>query len=194
MTTRTHRFRDRGAETILESAAAILAERGTKASMADVADAAGVGRSTLYRYFPSREALLAALAEAALTEAADRVREARLDAVTVDEGVARLARAFVAVGNRYIVLIREGASVDVDKEALERDCRAPVQALFARGQANGVLRDDIAIEWLEKLFIGSILAGLTLAGRLGAGAEETAANVVSLFLDGARSRDTEQRA
>ncbi len=85
------------------------------------------------------------------------------------------------------MLVREGASVD--KEALERDCRSPVQALFTRGQADGVLREDLPAEWLEKLFVGSLLAGLRLAGEHGVGAEETAAHIVSFFLDGARRRD-----
>lgn len=173
------------AEAILDAAAVVLAERGPAASMAEVADAAGVGRSTLYRYFPSRETLLAALADTALAEAGERIRQARLDAVPVEEAVARLARAFVAVGTRYLVLVREGAAID--KEALKSECRAPVQALLARGQAGGELRDDLPVEWLEKLFVGTLLSGLTLAAEQGIGAEETAANVVSLFLDGVRN-------
>lgn len=175
------------AEAILDAAAVVLAERGPAASMVEVADAAGIGRSTLYRYFSSREALLAALADTALAEAGARIRQARLDSVPVEEAVARLARALVAVGSRYMVLVREGAAID--KEALARELRTPVQELFARGQADGELRDDLPVEWLEKLFVGTLLAGLTLAAEQGIGAEETAANVVSLFLDGARRPD-----
>ncbi len=51
-------MRDHVAEAILDAAAAVFAERGEAASMADVAEAAGVGRATLYRYFPSRDVLL----------------------------------------------------------------------------------------------------------------------------------------
>ncbi len=48
-------------ERILTAAASLLGDRRT--SMAQVAAAAGVGRSTLYRHFPTREALTAALAQ-----------------------------------------------------------------------------------------------------------------------------------
>ncbi len=154
--------------------------------MADVAEAAGVGRATLYRHFSSREALLAALAGTALREASEHIRQAKLDAVPVEEAIARLARAFVTVGSHYMVLVREHASID--KEALERECHAPVQALFARGQATRELRDDLPVEWLEELFVSALLAGLSLAAERGLGVEETAASVVSLFLDGVRGR------
>jgi serine phosphatase RsbU (regulator of sigma subunit) len=48
-------------ERILAAAAALLGDR--RASMTQIAAAAEVGRSTLYRHFPTREALVAALAE-----------------------------------------------------------------------------------------------------------------------------------
>ncbi|MGH3259142.1 MAG: helix-turn-helix domain-containing protein, partial [Streptosporangiaceae bacterium] len=51
-------LRDRAARVILDAAAALLAERGESVSMADIAEAAGVGRATVYRYFPTKDALL----------------------------------------------------------------------------------------------------------------------------------------
>ena len=56
-------------ERILEAAAALAGDRRT--SMIEVAAAAGVGRSTLYRHFPTRQALERAVQERA-SDAADR--------------------------------------------------------------------------------------------------------------------------
>ncbi len=64
--TRSTAIHDRVAAAILDATADLLAEGGESPSMNDVAEAAGVARATLYRYFPTRERLLQALASAAL--------------------------------------------------------------------------------------------------------------------------------
>src|ERR687885_1764534 len=100
---------------ILEAAAAVLAERGEQASMADVAAAAGVARATVYRYFPNREALLEALGRLALEDAGERLSAARLAEVPVDEGLSRAVRALVTVGDRFVVLARERGRPDPEE-------------------------------------------------------------------------------
>jgi AcrR family transcriptional regulator len=64
--TRSPALRDHVATGLLETAANVLADRGEAAGMSDIAEAAGVARATLYRYFPNREALRSALLDAAL--------------------------------------------------------------------------------------------------------------------------------
>lgn len=154
--------------------------------MDDVATAAGVGRATVYRYFASREALLDALLTRALTEVSERLAQAKLESVPVEEAVARIVRALVAVGDRYMVLVREEECLD--KEVVEREVGGPVRAIFERGRASGVLRTDLSPDWLEELLGGLIAAGLKFAGEREFGVEETSAAIVSLFLDGARTR------
>src|SRR5690348_14133837 len=101
-------LRDRTAAAIIESAAALLAERGEAASMEEIASAAGVGRATLYRYFESREALLRAMTMASAEELAARIKQADLDTVPFDEAIARLARGIIATGSKYIALGTDG--------------------------------------------------------------------------------------
>src|SRR5215212_6143543 len=107
-----HNLRERVAAAILEAAAAVLAREGSQAKMSDVAVAAGVARATLYRYFPTREALLDALGRFAVQEAGDRLEAARLDQVPVQEGFTRAVRALVAVGDYFVVLAREHSTLD----------------------------------------------------------------------------------
>jgi len=104
----TPTLRDRIAAGILDTAAAVLAGRGESASMAEIADAAGVSRATLYRYFPTRDTLLNALAEAASAELRDRIADAELDTIPVPEAIARLTRGFVLTGSKYVALAHSG--------------------------------------------------------------------------------------
>src|ERR1700722_16851223 len=99
--TKGEALRDRTAAAIIDSAATLLAERGEAASMEEIASAAGIGRATLYRYFPNREELLNAMAAASVQELAARIEEANLEAVPFTEAVARLARALHPTGSQF---------------------------------------------------------------------------------------------
>ena len=180
-------LRDLTAAAIIDSAATILAERGDAASMEEIASAAGVGRATLYRYFPNREELLSAMAAASVQELAARIKEANLEAVPFEEAIARLARAIIATGSKYTALSGDSAKYanahpDFDVEVIE-----PVRALFRRGIADGSLREAFPPDVLMDLFSGLVKGALdtTASGRRGI--EETAAAVTILFLDGARA-------
>ena len=177
-------MRDRTAAAIVDSAAVIMAERGDAASMNQIAGAAGVSRATLYRYFPSREALLQAMAAAAVEELAARIADADLHGIPFEQAVARLARGFIAVGHRYIALTVGGYQRTDDYPGVAE----PVHALFRRGIADGSLRADVAPELLTSLFSGLIKSALEMTAGGRVGTEEASAAVVAVFLDGARSR------
>ena len=78
---RKQALQERVAGAIVEAAARVLALGGEQASMNDVAAAAGVARATLYRYFPSRQALLDELGRVAADEAGSRLASARIEEV-----------------------------------------------------------------------------------------------------------------
>jgi AcrR family transcriptional regulator len=177
---------DRTAAAILDAAAHVFSEQGTAANLADVAAAAGVSRATLYRYYPNREALLQALAEHGLTELASRLNDAGLERATVKDGVERLARALLAVGDRHAVLV--GGHYSPDEAEAERLVYAPMRAVFERGIASGHLRQDLPADVLLELFAGTLTAAFKLTRRHQLGAEEASAAAAAVFLDGARPR------
>src|SRR6202044_87608 len=72
------RNRTRGA--ILAAAASVLA-RDRTATLSDIAEASGVGRTTLHRYFPDRESLI----EAAVKDSIQAIQQSVTDAV-LDQG------------------------------------------------------------------------------------------------------------
>jgi AcrR family transcriptional regulator len=66
----------RNREAVIEAAKELFAEEGLHAQMPDVARAAKVGVGTVYRHFPAKDDLIAALAEERFRRLADRAREA----------------------------------------------------------------------------------------------------------------------
>ena len=169
---------------ILEAAAAVLAERGEQASMADVAAAAGMARATVYRYFPNREALFEALARLAVEDAGARLRAGRLEEVAVADAFGRAVRALVGVGDSFVVVSRESARADAAQ--FERRVAAPLRGLVERAQSLGELRDDLPAAWLMEALIAIVVSGLQTRPSLGL--EDTVAGITSLFLDGARTQ------
>ena len=152
--------------------------------MSDVAVAAGVARATVYRYFPNREALLDALADVAVSDAAARLEAARLEDVEVNEAVRRAVRALVEVGDYFLVLARE--RVRPHPEQFERGIVGPLCRLFERGSASGLIRDDVPSSWLTESLVG--IVGGVLSATPALGKEDTIAAISGMFLDGARAR------
>jgi TetR/AcrR family transcriptional regulator, mexCD-oprJ operon repressor len=179
-----HTLQQRVAAAILDGAARIFAVQGEQASMNDVAEAAGVARATVYRYFPNREALLDELARAAVDDVDARLASARIDEVAPEEGIARAVRALVDVGDSFVLLARERRRSD--QERFERRLTQPLRGLFERGQASGDIRDDITSARLTESLIGLIVGVLTSTPALGR--EDMTATITGLFLDGARAR------
>src|SRR5512134_3422814 len=165
-------------DEILEAAAGVLA-RSDGTSMEDVAAAAGISRGTVYRYFPNRESLLRALEAAANEEARVRLAEANLERVPVDEGLARATRALVAVGEHFIVLLRE-------RRPPEPSFAPPLVELLTRGVESGDLRTDVPVTVLVEALLVLVAVSTRSGKAIGMGAEDISATALRLFLDGAR--------
>jgi TetR/AcrR family transcriptional regulator, mexCD-oprJ operon repressor len=177
-------LQQRVAAAIVDGAAQLFASGGGQASMNEVAEAAGVARATVYRYFPNREALLDELAQTAVRDADVRLASARIDAVPPQEGIARAVRALVDVGNLFVVLARERPRSGAHR--FEHGLVEPLRQLVERGQASGDIRDDITAARLTESLISLIVGMLTSTPQLGR--EDMTATITGLFLDGARAR------
>ena len=165
---------------IIDTAAGLLAAR-QNASIADIAVAAGVSRGTIYRHFPTRAALLRALADSASTEAKQRLQDANLDNVPIDDGIARTARALVAVANRYPATLQDPTVLGTQNPAI----RDPLTTLLQRGQADGRIRSDVPLDCLLESLLALVAACQRSGGHHGQGREDISATIVRLFLQGA---------
>jgi AcrR family transcriptional regulator len=180
---RSAAIHDRVAETILDVAADLLAVGGEPPSMADIAQAAGVGRATLYRHFPTREQLLLALSASARDATAARLAEADLDAVPVTEAIARVARVVAAGGSKYAALISRFGALGLAGDA-EQQIDARLRALLQRGLDDGTFRGDLTLTELLFLFGQLLQAAARMTAEGQAGVEKAAALVTTVFLQG----------
>jgi TetR/AcrR family transcriptional repressor of mexCD-oprJ operon len=165
---------------ILAAAARVLGTSDA-AGMGQIAAAAGIARGTLYRYFPTRESLYQALESAANEEAEGRLREANLDQVPVEEGLARAIRALVAVGEHFIVLLRE-------RRPPEPGFRGPLAELFERGRESGFIRADVPVPILVDSLLVLVGSSVRAGRELELGSEDISSAALRLFLDGARAK------
>jgi AcrR family transcriptional regulator len=182
-------LQQRVASAILDGAARLFAVEGERASMNDVAAAAGVARATVYRYFPNRDTLLDELARTAVADVEARLASARIDTVAPEEGIVRAVRALVEGGDLFVILARE--RLRSDPERFERGLARPLRRLIERAQAAGELRDDITSGRLTASLVGLVAGLLTSTPLLGR--EDMTATITGLFLDGARARGPRRR-
>jgi AcrR family transcriptional regulator len=136
----------RNRRTVLDAAVALLAQR-PQATMQEVADASGLGRTTVYRHFPRRQDLIDALFAEVLREAADTITDALRSAGSPRELLRDLGPRFIAIGDRYRFIdahpdLRERALAPADEVA------NPLEAYLAEAQARGELRDDLPVTWI----------------------------------------------
>jgi AcrR family transcriptional regulator len=130
---------------LLDVAREVIAEQGTDASLRDIARRAGVGIGTLYRHFPTREALLAEIVRTGTERMRARAAELTASkppgealAVWLTELAGRLAPYEGMPGSLLHALI----SVD---SALGSACGGMIEAgreLFAAAQTAGAVRPD----------------------------------------------------
>ena len=175
----------RNMRAIVDAAAHMLAS-DPATPMQDIAEAAGVHRATLYRHFPAREDLIAALHRRALEDAEEAVRASRIDEGTAIEALERVIVALFAVGDRYRMLVHE-AGKDPDLCEQEDRLGALLRELVVRGQAEGSLRPELDPQWTLVALGALILAGLESVSDGVLTAADVPGLVLSTVLDGIRA-------
>lgn len=93
-------------QAILDAATIVLAE-SPDSPMSAVSEAAGVGRATLYRHFPSREDLIKALSLDAIRATDEAVAPVFDNYSTADKALREMLEVLIPLGDRYHFLSTE---------------------------------------------------------------------------------------
>lgn len=157
------RWREERRGRILAAAGRVFAARSFHdASMDDVAHEAQVGKPTVYRYFPSKDALFAAVFVETLNEL-----EARLDRALDPEGgieaqLAALVRELVPMFRNHLVPLPvpdgKAAAADQSRRRIFRERRARIASYFAAAIEAGMRRGEV--RQLDAARVARLMIGL----------------------------------
>ena len=175
---------ERNRARLLETAKAAFAEKGSAASLDEIARTAGVGAGTLYRHFPTRDALVAAVYRnetEQLVAAADRLAERHpvtalrewlllfVDYIAPKHGMSEVLNSIV------------GGTPDLYSAST-----AQVKQAITRLVDHAVASGDIRLD-LDPLDLLRALAGVANIG-LGPDGERAAKQLVDILIAGVRTR------
>jgi AcrR family transcriptional regulator len=136
----------RNHDAILAAAKAVFTETGTDAPMEDVARAAGVGKGTLYRRFPTREHLFAAILQDRVDEL-DASAQSALAAPDVWRALTDWLELYDRCATEYPGMsARVGESLGDDSSAVGTMCGSMKNSfarLFERARHEVPLRSDL---------------------------------------------------
>jgi len=168
----------RNFDALLAAAREAFAENGSGASLEDIARRAGVGIGTLYRNFPTRDALI----EAVYVDEVESVVRAARDAEALEpwDALDSWLHRFVSyIGTKHALL--DGLNKD---SPVLLSCRTAIYdggtPLLQRAQDSGVVRDDVAIDDVVRMVSG--IAGVAFDD------DSQRTKVVELAIDGLRTR------
>ncbi|WUH98254.1 TetR/AcrR family transcriptional regulator [Spirillospora sp. NBC_00431] len=155
--------RSRTFHAILEAAAATLA-RDRAATLAEIAKAAGVGYSTLNRYFPDRASLLDAAIEDSWRVIGRAVNDTELDHGPPVDAMRRLVSAMVDAGDRLLFLYGDSSILEETAEAPD-PATGPITLLVERGQREGVFDPAVSADWIVSTLWALVYSGCEAARR-----------------------------
>ena len=177
----------RSHQAILAATAQLLAEVGyTALTIEGVAAQAGVGKATVYRWWPSKgalviEAMSAALAMPTFTETGDL----RQDLLTVGNGIVdTLAHspAGAVISALAADLMRDPDMAEQFRDQVIRPPRSAVTQILRRAADRGELPSDVDIDLLLDVYAGAVFYRVLISGEPVTGL--LAEQLVGLLLDG----------
>lgn len=174
----------RNREAVLRAAKELFADQGLDAQMPEVAKAAGVGVGTVYRHFPTKDDLIAALVAERFERLADKAREG-LESPNAWDGISDFIRfaAQIQADDRGLCEVMGSRPGVMDAAAREAGLPDLCDRLVKRAQRSGQLRPDLAWEDIPMIACG--LGGIAQAA-VGPGAGRWP-RLVEIILDGLRA-------
>ncbi|MBV8431486.1 MAG: TetR/AcrR family transcriptional regulator [Solirubrobacterales bacterium] len=174
----------RNREAVLAAAKELFADQGLDAQMPDVAKAANVGVGTVYRHFPTKDHLIAALVAERFERLAAKARDG-LGAPDAWEGVSSFIRyaAQTQADDRGLCEVMGSRPEMMNDAAGAAGLPELCDSLVKRAQGSGQLRRDL--EWEDIPMIACGLGSVTQASPVPSVGRWP--RLVEIILDGLRA-------
>jgi AcrR family transcriptional regulator len=157
-------------KAILDATADLVAEHGLRAvTMSQVAEEAGIGRATLYKYFSDVETILRAWHERQISAHLDYLTDVREQAGSPGERLEAVLEAYASISHEshrhhnaeLVAFLHRDEQVG----AAEQRLRTMIRDLLADGAASGDLRDDVAPDELARYCLHALAAARSLPSK-----------------------------
>jgi AcrR family transcriptional regulator len=171
-------------EAILDTTAALVAEHGLRSvTMSQVAEEAGIGRATLYKYFSGIEAILVAWHERQVTDHLEYLSVVGDQAGTTVERLEAVLEAYGLIvyehhGTELAALVHRGEHVARAQQQLSD----LIRDLLTRAAETGDVRDDVAPDELASYCLHALAAASSLPSK------DAVRRLVTVILAGLRPR------
>jgi AcrR family transcriptional regulator len=189
----TEEEQQRRRNEIFDASVHLILEKGFKAtSMREIAEAAGVGKSTLYDYFKSKDEILISYFENAIQELTDRAQEIINQDLDVTEKLRKIMEMHLAYlidnKNFYLKLTAEIQSLSLGSQKQIQIKRYAYQdmfgALIEEGSKSGVFRPVNSLFASRSIVMMLSLAIFTSRPDTLGTPEEMMEEAISIFFEG----------
>ncbi|WP_405864496.1 TetR/AcrR family transcriptional regulator [Streptomyces sp. NBC_00005] len=173
-------------DAILNTTAELAAERGVRSvTMSQIAEQVGIGRATLYKYFPDVETILLAWHDRQIAEHLGQLAEVRDQVDGAGEQLEAVLRAFAHIsrqsrghhGTAFAAFLHRDEQV----AHAEQQLHGMIRDLLAAGVHAGDFRDDVAPDELATYCLHALSAAATLPS------DAAADRLVAVTLSGLRA-------
>jgi AcrR family transcriptional regulator len=167
---------------LIEAAHEVFRERGLDAEMKEIAERAGVGIGTIYRNFPGKDDLLAAIVAELLAGLRDTI-QAAYDVDDPVESVHAYLRGGLALVERYgdlMMVLKHGNLPPACRDQFEHaDLHELLHGLVRRGIERGAFRPDLNVEVTTALLHAAMMPPILHELRRG----HTLDHIADAYLD-----------
>jgi len=157
-------------DAILDTTADLVGEHGLRSvTMSQIAEETGIGRATLYKYFPDVDAILLAWHDRQITGHLAQLAEVRDRAGGPGERLEAVLEAFALISHELQGLHDGELAAFLHRDQhvarAQRHLRGMIRDLIAAGAATGVIRNDVAPDELASYCLHALAAARGLPSK-----------------------------